>query len=242
MLYNLIYNLCLIDTNPILYFNISNLKKYLHKFNHKKIINVNYRDYAFAKQFVETHFKDHPDIEFIFSDNELNNGWYELTPFITKLMPRVYSLNKNEFTFYGHSKGVTRYLSSTQKHSEESQSQDFICLLWAYTMYHKNLENFNDISNILQNYSCCGTLKLNKPYTALSFVPWHYSGSFFWLNNYKIFSKNWEMFYPNIYGIEAYPATHFNSSEAYSIKPELPLGYEDTYSKKSWEQFMEDII
>ena len=242
MLYNLIYNLCLVEENPILYFNISNLKRYLHKFNHKKIINVNYEDYNFAKNFVETFFKEYDDIDFVFSDNSQNNGWYELTPFMNKLLPSVYSLNSNELTFYAHTKGVTRYHNKPKGERTEVPSQDFICLLWAYTMYSKNLEDFNKISSILNTYSCCGTLKLDRAFSALSFVPWHYSGAFFWFNNQKLFSRDWQRFYPSIYGLEGYMATHFDTIEAYSIPPELPFGNEDTYQKSSWEKFMDKIV
>jgi len=225
--YNLIYNLSLVSINPILYFNLSNLLRYIHKFNGKKIINVNYLDESFAKNFINESFKDIHDIEFYFTDNNQTNGWYELTPFITKLLPSVYSLNENEFTFYGHTKGVTRYNHETE----------FICLLWAHTMYTKNLDNFEFISNILKDYACCGTFKLNRPYSALAFVPWHYSGAFFWFKNKTLFSRDWERFYPNIYGLEGYLATHHSSSEAYSIPPELPKGYEQIYLKKNWEYF-----
>lgn len=224
--YNLIYNLCLINTNPILYFNLSNLKRYLSKFNGKKIINVNHNNESFAKQFVEKYFKDY-GIKFYFTNNSETNGWYELKPFMEKLLPTVYSLNDNEYTFYGHTKGVTRYNHPTE----------FVCLLWAHTMYTKNLDNFDYISSILKDYECCGTFKLNRPFTALSFVPWHYSGAFFWFKNQSLFSKDWQKFYPNVYGLEGYMATHFSSEEAFSIEPELPEGFEDIYMKHNWEHF-----
>lgn len=225
--YNLLYNLSLIQVNPILYFNIFNLLRYINKFNGKKIINVNYIDKSFAEDFVKKTFKEIPDIEFHFTNNNETNGWYELWPFITKMLPSVYSLNENEYTFYGHTKGVTRYNHETE----------FICLLWAYTMYTNNLDNFEYIADILKDYHCCGTFKLDRPYTALSFVPWHYSGTFFWFKNKSIFSRDWQTFYPNLYGLEGYLGTHFSSSEAFSIPPELPAGYEQIYLKENWEHF-----
>jgi hypothetical protein len=225
--YNLIYNLCLTHINPILYFNLSNLKKYINKFNGKKIININFLDKSFAETFISQYFKEYNDINFYYTNNYETNGWHELKPFIEKLMPSVYSLDENEYTFYGHTKGVTRYNHHTE----------FVCLLWAHTMYSKNLDNFKYISEILNKHACCGTFKLNRPFTALSFVPWHYSGAFFWFNNKSIFSKNWQKFYPSIYGLEGYLATHFNTEEAFSIPPELPFGYEDIYNKNNWEKF-----
>jgi len=225
--YNLIYNICLTNINPILYFNLSNLKRYLHKFNGKKIINVNYLDKDFAEEFILTYFKEFDDITFYFTNNNDTNGWYELKPFMNKLLPSVYSLNDNEYTFYGHTKGVTRYNHPTE----------FVCLLWAHTMYTKNLDNLEYITNILQTYACCGTFKLNKPFTALSFVPWHYSGAFFWFRNKSLFEKDWQNFYPNVYGLEGYLPTHFSTEEAFSIQPELPDGYEDIYMKHNWEKF-----
>lgn len=225
--YNLIYNICLTNINPILYFNLSNLKRYLPKFNGKKIINVNYIDKPSAENFIEKYFKDFKDIIIYYTNNNETNGWYELTPFMYKLLPSVYSLDENEYTFYGHTKGVTRYHHHTE----------FVCLLWAHTMYTKNLDNFEYISNILKQYDCCGTFKLNRPFTALSFVPWHYSGAFFWFKNKSIFSKNWKKFHQSIYGLEGYLPTHISTEMAFSIPPELPEGNEDIYMKHNWEVF-----
>jgi len=224
--YNLIYHLCLTNINPILYFNLSNLKKYLVKFNGKKVINVNFdEDQDFAEKFVTEYFKDFPDIKFFFTKNSETNNWYELYPFITKLMPSVCSIDENEYTFYGHTKSVTHY---------NSARESVISILWPHTMYTKNLDDFEYISNILENYECCGTFKLDRPYSALSFVPWHYSGAFFWFKNKSIFSKNWQTFYADVHGLEGYLATHLKSSEAYSIEPSLPNELPNILDKYTW--------
>ncbi len=225
--YNLIYHLCLTSINPMLYFNLSNLKKYLPKFNGKKVINVNFdENQSFAEDFISNYFKDFPDIKFFFTKNSETNGWYELSPFITKLMPEVFSLNEKEYTFYGHTKAVTHY-----NHPRES----VISVLWPHTMYTKNLDDFEFISKILETYECCGTFKLNKPYSALSFVNWHYSGAFFWFKNKSIFSKEWQKFYPDVHGLEGYLATHLDSSKAYGIQPDLPDFLPNILDKYTWE-------
>lgn len=209
-----------------MYFNIAQIKKHLHKFNGKKIININYENLCQAESFIKENFIEDYKISFSYTKNE-QGEFSEVRPFIDKLIPSVYSLNENEYTFYAHTKGVTRFRSK----------DNFISLLWAYTMYDKNLNDFNFISKILEKYSCCGCLKLNKPYTCLSFVPWHYSGAFFWFNNKKLFSKNWQNIKPVMHGLEGYMATHFTSEEAHSIEPSLPDGFEDTYNPEHWVNF-----
>jgi hypothetical protein len=225
--YNLIFNLCISFVNPILYFNISNLKRHLQKFNGKKIINITHSDIVFAKQFVESNFSEYTDIQFFYTENTLEV--HEIDPFINKLLPTVYSVNEDEYTFYGNSKGVSRY---------GDPSKEFVSLLWAYNLYEENLKDFDNICSILKNNACCGCFKINKPFTALSFVPWHFSGTFFWFNNKKLFSKNtWKQIFPSRYGVEGYPATHFSSEEAFCLAYELPEGMEDIYNLKNWENF-----
>jgi len=229
-IYNLIYHLCLININPIVYFNIREIKQHLHKFNGKKIINVNYDDLNIAQNFIQTNFSEYQDICFVFTDNSSVKTAYEILPFINKLMPMVYSLNDNEYTFYGHSKGVTKYYTSA----------NLACLLWAYTMYNRNLTNFDYISTILKNYSCCGTLKIDKPIGPLHFVPWHYSGAFFWFKNKDIFSKTWQNFYHDRFGLEGYLGMHIDSKMAYAISPKFIDGYENPYEMKNWNKLMAD--
>jgi len=224
--FNLIYNICTVFQNPILYFNISNLKNYLHKFNNKKIINLNYDNLSFAENLIKEHFSEYTDIEFTFTEN--TTELHEVEPFINKLLPKVASIEENEYTFYGNVKGVSRY-----RHEYESVS-----ILWTYTLHKENLENFNKIKNILDQYPTCGCFKINKPYTALGFVPWHFSGTHFWINNKKLFSKpNWKSIHVNRYGVEGYPATHFSTEEGYCIKYPLENGMENIYDLVNWEKF-----
>jgi hypothetical protein len=225
--YNLIYNLCISFVNPILYFNVSNLKRYIHKFNGKKIINITYSDLDFAKQFVKENFSEFPEIQFFYTEN--TPEFHEVTPFIEKLMPAVFSTNENEYTFYGNSKGVSRY---------RDPSKESVSIMWAATLYYENLKDFNRIPEILSKYSCCGCFKLNRPYTAVSFVNWHFSGTFFWFNNKKLFSKDtWRQIYGSRYGVEGYMATHFPTEESFCLAHELPDGKEDIYNWNNWESF-----
>jgi hypothetical protein len=225
--YNLIYNLCISFVNPILYFNISNLKRYIHKFNGKKIINITHSDINFAKQFVLDNFSEYNDIHFFYTEN--TPEFHEVSPFIEKLLPSVFSTDENEYTFYGNSKGVSRY---------RDPIRESVSLLWASTLYHENLKDFNRIPEILSQYSCCGCFKLNKPFTAVSFVNWHFSGTFFWFNNKKLFSKtNWKQIYGSRYGVEGYMATHFPTEQSFCLAYELPEGKEDIYNWNNWEAF-----
>lgn len=231
--FNLIYNLCLSKFNPITSFNIRHLLTYLPKFNGKKVININYDNLSQAEGFVNKAFNDFSDIDFFFTDNASTSGKHELVPFINKLMPAVESTDDNEYTFYGHTKGISHYGSQ-----HETQ-----VLYWANIMYYKNLSNFDLIENILQKYCCCGTLKINQPLSVLSFVKWHYSGSFFWLKNKEIFSRDYRSHYSkNKYGIEGYPAWHFGTEQAYGIPPNLSPPNTHSYTKQTWENISKNEI
>lgn len=205
-----------------------NLKSHLHKFNGKKIINVNYENYEFAKHYLEKNFSDDvcKDIEFIFTKNH-NNNLYEINPFMRELLPRTFSLNEKEYTFYGHTKGVSKYNNDTANFSK---------LLWAYTMYNRNLENFDLIDSLLQTYSCCGTLKVDRVVPEFPYSQWHYSGTFFWFKNSSLYSGRWTYCSQSLFGVEAYLGMHIDTTNAYCIGLELQRGADNPYLKETWDQ------
>jgi len=225
--YNLLYHIYLNKNNIMLKYNLFLLKEHLTKFNGKKIININYdTNVEYAKAFAHFHFGSYHDIEIILTSND-ESPLRETYVFFNKLLPKVYSLNEYEYTFFGHAKGVTRY----QTH------KDLILFLWCHTLYSRNLNNFNNIANILDTHTCCGTLKIDEPIhfpDNLGVFPWHYTGAFFWFNNKKIFSKpNWHDHIQSRYGIETYLPRLVNSKEAFGILPHMTG---DTHDILNWEK------
>lgn len=225
--FNLIYHIYFPgQENLILQYNIYLLKQYINKFNGKKIININFiGDINNAKVFIDKYFDIYHNIEFIYTPND-ESSLCETYIFFNKLLPRVYSLDDYEYTFFGHTKGV---------HKWSQNDQNMIFFLWCHTLYSRNLQDTNNIANILDTYTCCGTLKRNQPIHFLEnagYHTWHYTGAFFWFNNKKLFSKpNWYDHHGSRYGLETYLPRILDSKEAFGLSPDM-IG--DTHDLNSW--------
>lgn len=110
-------------------------------------------------------------------------------------------------TFYAHSKGISRG-GAPYKMQEAIR-------LWTQVMYEMCLDRVPEIEKILETKACCGAF---KRYGRFGHFPrtshWHYSGTFFWFRNDKLFQKEWENVPRSRYGAEAYLSTLFDESEA----------------------------
>lgn len=225
--YNLIYHMYIDEPNNlVLKYNLYLLKQHLKKFNGKKIIHVSFNTIKDVYEIIKIHFSDYNDIEWVFTENS-RMKYPESYAFINELLPRIQSNNINEFTFMAHAKGVTRY----------KRVADDALFLWIHTLYEKNLQNIKNISNILEEYACCGTLKYDIPFffqDNIGLVPWHYSGAFFWFNNKKLFSRpDWKIIPKSRYDLETYLAKFFTTQEAFGIPPFING---DTHKLMYWAQ------
>jgi len=144
-------------------------------------------------------------IKNIFKDAEFGvvPNDYELreTASLLKLL-RANRLNEG-ITFYGHTKGTTREGAWAVK-------------AWTEAMYHHCLDRIEEVDEALTQFACCGTFKRYGEFTCMPpQVQWHYSGTFWWFNNEKLYSRlNWELVPEIRHGAEAYPGWIFRSEEA----------------------------
>jgi len=160
----------------------------------------------------------------------------ESVPFQNILLPGVNSDDPNEITFYCHSKGITH----------EGKKKDAV-KRWTKYMYQTNLDDIDKVEHILRpssQFGCLGTLKIlssidldvdgiktREPVTA----PWHYSGTFFWFNNYKLFQKShWKYVPESRWGVECYLSQHFKNAEAYCLGFGARSGA-DLYKPRVWD-------
>ena len=105
------------------------------------------------------------------------------------------------YTFYGHTKGVTR-------------GDDPAVKLWTEALYHFNLDNFP--AELLEQYPVVGAIKRHGTFPNFPRSSrWHYSGTFFWFRNEDLFSKlNWTEVPQTRYGAEAYLSMLFPLDQA----------------------------
>ena len=202
---NLIYHIAPFRGNEVWIKNIQCLLKYIRIFNNKKIVNVATGENCHNLEEVKKYFAGY-DAEFITTPN--NPELRETASFI-KLLEKVYSLDSGEITFYAHTKGVSRASGGSCGEAVR---------LWYEYMYRYNLSNIEKVREILKKYPCCGYFKIAKQIPWFpEFSRWHYSGTFFWFNNYALFSKNWQDIALERFGTEAYLSRFFSSKEAYAL-------------------------
>jgi len=183
--------------NDIFEYHIDKLRQHLPKFNNKKVINIVEGNEFHSKEYVMEKLSGF-DIEFTSTIN--NPAHREAYSFFTKLLPKVESLNENEFTFFGHSKSCT---NRRQQDRFISQHR-----LWTDYCYKYTLDDIDDVIEKMDSYDAYGpfvrTTGLSK---AVADTTWHYSGTFFWFKNSAIFSKDWserKFNYHNGYEAEAF--------------------------------------
>lgn len=135
-----------------------------------------------------------------------NHPVYRETVSLAPLLDRVRT-DKDSYTFYAHTKGITRGNNPAIK-------------LWTTAMYQWNLDNMSLVYSMLQKYPVAGCFKrINKKCPdapkIFKLTDWHYSGTFFWFRNDRLFSKyNWRAVSKDRYGTETYLAKFFKTEEA----------------------------
>lgn len=220
---NLLYHVALIDS-PMLDENLQYLARYWSVFTHRRIVNLAMQpDWLCVKDFMGRWQKAGlplDGVEFVESKND--PAHWESLSFVNTLLPRIKSLDKDECTFYAHAKGVSRSPSAAIRS-------------WINFVYEHNLGDMVNVRKVMRRYAVAGVLKISQPFTAIK-MSWHFPGSFFWFNHARLFSRDWRDIERDRYGIEAYPARHFKSREAYCLACPLTYPYLDLYDESTWEK------
>ena len=188
------------------------------------------------EDYIKSFFPKDADIQFYENDPTIG----EIYTF-RDMLEKVYSL-EDEMTFYAHTKGVS-YFKTVKP-----------ILTWTESMYKFNLKYVDKLDEILKKYSTAGCFKItnfehwdlrdkntkkNWPQTAdrLKYAGWHYSGTFFWFNNKKLFSNdNWNQVdglhdNPHRHGVEMYFGHVFEQASAFEI---ITSNQKHLYQQKIW--------
>lgn len=119
------------------------------------------------------------------------------------LLSQVASTDPSEITFFAHAKGVTRPVN------------DGVTVhRWTDIMYETNLDYPPLVEDLLQSYPIAGSFKKVGRGFEGSLSSFHYSGTFYWLRNSEVFTKNWRTIDMQWWGTESWPGLHFKPSEA----------------------------
>lgn len=201
---NLIYHICPLSKHGGAAWkrNITELLKRISLFNGRRCVAILSGRGLDSTESVVRAFKNEVS-DFIFLDNDPKLR--EVVSF-EKLLSRVESNSPREVTFFGHTKGVTRPFDDTTTVHR-----------WADLMYQTCLDYWPMVERLLLSNALVGSFKkIGNTFTG-SKSKWHYSGTFFWMRNKGVFSRNWREIdrAPNQWwGAEAWPGLHFAPTEA----------------------------
>jgi hypothetical protein len=182
------------------------LNHYNHLFNGEKIINVsvNYDHIEFDDIIKNNRIFDGAKVNKVI--NAYSTG-RESKYFIDAISK--FKKDPQRITLYGNSKGGSGHpisIYNTMSH-------------WVHSMYYFNLsENYlPTIENELKDKSFSGCLRINQPCPPWVKSDWHYSGTFYWMNNNKVFNKNINNFDDaDMYSVEAFPGYSTKIEDSFS--------------------------
>lgn len=198
------------------------LRNFWYAFNGKKVIALKTGEGLHEPEVVKKEFPNDDSIEFlpIANDSDL----CEVRGF-TSLLEKISSLNQ-DITFYAHTKGVS-----------PNQPKDGLPRIrrWRNIMYAYNLYDPGRIEYILQSYGCCGCFKKYGSHHLSTGAEWHFSGTFFWFKNLRLFSKpKWAELPDDRYAVEGYLANYFPEKSAFCLFGDNPMADIYNYNEKDW--------
>jgi hypothetical protein len=152
--------------------NMVYLKNIISLFNNQKILSIVSGEGLEDKEYL-SNWINLDNFTCIYKQNEPKLG--EAVS-IGDLIKGVKSYNKNEYTFYCHSKGITR-----------NNGKDPTVAVWIELMYKYCLSNIDTM--IYHDSHMGGAIRCYDKFPNVIKSPeWHYSGTFFWFSH-KIFDK-----------------------------------------------------
>ena len=178
--------------------NLEQLKKRLDIFNGRRLLGIVHDDRSAPVEEVQEFVAGH-GFEFIVAQND-ERGEAITFPL---MMQQAASDDPNEITFYAHAKGV-KYEPNVPAPVKR----------WAEVQYRVALEDWPTIRDHLQRFAMTGCFRRPGRFSAhRSLADWHYSGTFFWMRNAHVFTRNYPAV-PQFYGgVETWPGMVFRKEE-----------------------------
>lgn len=196
---HLIYFVYPVTGNGVWQKNLNELKTRSDLFNGRRIVAI------CSASPRKSHKLDHPNmvVEYLGKDFETiqvsqkgAKRLGEVTAF-----PRLLQLvspytTPNDYTFYGHAKGV---LSSQRMPAT---------LRWGEMMYGACLDRWDRVEEALRTSEITGAFR-----HVGGLFPWHFSGTFYWFKNASCFARNWKNVPQRYGGTEMWPAMVWSYEE-----------------------------
>ena len=174
--------------------SVAHIKARLSQFNGRKVVAIAHDTSTDYPGEVEAAFGD-PSIEYLTCQN---TGLQEIQPF-AGLLTAV--SQEPGITLYAHSKGCTHVADEAASHP------------WCDAMAAACLDYPELIECVLKTHGTCGAFRSLQP-IGTSPSRWHFAGTWWWVRNESLFSRNWGDFEQVFWGTESYPGRHFQYHES----------------------------
>ena len=204
---------------------LTNISPHEGQFDGKKIACIAMDEETMQLENVLRLMEDHM-VEFDHVIPVINDPKQRETRYFLTMLASV--IDEPGLTFYCHSKGVWQGKSNRDAYRGAKK--------WVKLLYEENLGNPAMVDTAMEQYTFGGVLRARKPHRLVP-VPWHYSGTFFWINNQKLRNHNWARHaHWGRYGTEAYPGGIVDVNESVCFKYDHfdPSG--SIYNEKFWDQ------
>jgi hypothetical protein len=132
--------------------------------------------------------------------------------------------------FYGHGKGA-----SSHPYGEAVRK-------WADAMYTGLLDYWPAVQRELVNHAAVGVFRRLLTPVPASVGTWHYSGTFRWIRNKDLFSRNWQVEDGWWMGSETYPGRHFRLDESCCLFGEFAYGGVGLYGTDTWSSWAQAAL
>ncbi|HSG72069.1 MAG TPA: hypothetical protein VLA12_16745 [Planctomycetaceae bacterium] len=142
----------------------------------------------------------------------------EVASFIP-LMERIQDNNTpDDVTFFCHAKGCTHSVDPQHPISKWREAMYETCLHWP------------GVEAALREFPIAGSFRRTS---VLGRSHWHYSGTFYWLRNRDVFSRNWQGIERAWFGTESFPGITFTKEESACMFFD---DARDLYQPEEWER------
>ena len=183
--------------------NLKKLNEYIHVFTGVRLAVVAQGEGLEPLRDIESELSEFDHIWPMQNDPELRET--SSLVFLLGALNR-YASKTEGITFFAHTKGVTRGDNPAVR-------------LWTELSYEKNLGDIKAVDRALETHAVAGCFRRHGKFQVLGpACDWHYSGTFFWFSNLRLYQKPWlAAIQRTRYGAEAFPGILFKLEESFCL-------------------------
>ncbi len=168
---------------PMLLLNLERIIRMRHLFDGKMLFSVVQGEMELIsisqiEAYLRRRLVDHRPEQLEFFG--VSNSNSEARAFFDTLLPQV-AAEDDAFTFFAHTKGI-----------RPERCGNPCVLLWTHWLYEQSLLSRERLLEILPRFAAAGCFRMRGHPPGQRQAAWHFSGTFFWLNHARVFSRDWQ--------------------------------------------------